>query len=386
MAAVPARPQPYPDSGVELSWPQVLAWRLRRQLVEPRGRRAPAAVAAAIAGVQAQVASSAELAVGVRRRRPRPGDVDRALWRDRSLVRTWAMRGTLHLLPADEAPSYVAALSTVRPWRQKAWERSFGVTATEVERITAAIGEALEGRALTREQLAEEVVRRAKAAGHAERLASGWAELLKPAAFQGLLCHAPPDGARVRFTRPDTWVEGWRAVEPDEGGSHVVRAFLRGHGPATIDAFARWFARLRPTHVRPWFERIADELVSVSIEGRPALALADDLPSLRRQAPTDVVRLLPGFDQYVLAAERENEAVLPRPLKAEVSRTAGWISPVVVAGGRIVGVWELDRDAGRITARLAARVPKAALEAEAAHVASAVGIPTPTVVTDRIGR
>ena len=365
---------PVADAGLELTWPQVLAFRLRRQRLEPRGTGGPPKLVAATAGIQAQVASAAELAVGVRARTPRPGAVDRALWRDRTLVRTWAMRGTLHLLPAAEAPAYVAALSTVQPWRQKAWEKYFGVTAKEVERINAAIGEALDGRVLTREELGAEVVRRAKAAKHAARLSSGWAELLKPAAFQGLLCQGPPDGGRVTFTRPDTWISDWRAVSPDEGGAHVVRAYLRAHGPATITDFGSWFARLRPNQVRPWFERVADELVEVTVDGSPALALATDLAVLRRSSPTTVVRLLPGFDQYVLAAPRNAEAILPKALKAKVSRTAGWISPVVIVGGRVVGVWELDRDAGRVDVELAERVPKAALEAEVAHIAKATGL------------
>lgn len=363
------------NSGLRLTWPQVLAWRLRRQLLEPRGSRDAAAVARAIGGVQAQVASSAELAVAVRRRAPRPAAVERALWRDRTLIKTWAMRGTLHLLPADEAPAYAAALSTVQPWRAKAWERYFGVTAKEVERITAAIGEALEGRVLSREELGAEVVRRAKAAKHAGRLSSGWAELLKPAAFQGLLCQGPPDGSRVTFTRPDTWVAGWRSLDPVEGGSRVVRTYLSAHGPATIEEFAAWFARLRAPHVRPWFAAIADELVSVSLEGRPSVALAEDVPSLSKQRPTDVVRLLPGFDQYVLAPGRDVEAILPKAVKPKVSRTAGWISPVVTLGGRIVGVWELDRDAGRLAVEPFEPVPKRALATEASWVAAAAGSP-----------
>jgi hypothetical protein len=367
------------DSGLELTWPQVLAWRLRRQLLEPRGTKDAAGVARAIAGIQAQVSSAAELAVAVRRRSPKLGLVDRGLWRDRALLKTWAMRGTLHVLPAGDAPAFVAATSTVQPWRTKAWQKYFGMTATDVDRITAAIGEALDGRALSREQLAAEVRERAGTTNGVERLSSGWAELLKPAAFRGLLCQGPPEGGRVTFTRPDTWIPEWRSREPAEGGAHVVRTYLSAHGPATLEEFGAWFARVRPSHVRPWFEAIAEDLVSVRVEGRSAVALARDAPSLAKQQPTDVVRLLPGFDQYVLASGRDVEAILPRAAKAKVSRTAGWISPVVTFGGRITGIWELDRDRGRLLIELFEPVPKRKIATEAAWVADAAGLPIAAV-------
>jgi hypothetical protein len=105
---------------VGLSWVQVLAWRMSRQLLEPGGAATVPEVARALCGIQVQVGSGAELAVAVRQRTPRPGEVDGALWKDRSLVKTWAMRGTLHLLPADVAGSYVATLGRLRPWEAKA--------------------------------------------------------------------------------------------------------------------------------------------------------------------------------------------------------------------------------------------------------------------------
>jgi hypothetical protein len=361
----------------------VLAWRQARQLLEPRGAKGIPDVVRRLAGVQSQVGSQAELAIAVRRRATTPTRLDRPLWRDRSLIKTWAMRGTLHVLAADEAPAFVAALSTVQPWRAKAWETYFGVTAREVERINAAIAEALEDRVLTREELGAEVAAKARVHHHAERLSSGWAELLKPAAFQGLLCQGPPDGTRVTFTRPDTWVKGWRSVDPVEGGAAVVRAYLGAHGPATIQEFAAWFARLRPPHVRPWFEALGEELVTVDVEGRVSVALASDLASLRRQRPSTAVRMLPGFDQYVLAAGRDVVALFPAGVKPKVSRTAGWISPVVTLGGRIAGVWELDDREIRVEAFES--IPRRALETEARLVGRLAGAPDASLVVQGPG-
>jgi len=104
-----------------LTWPQVLAWRLRRQLLDPPGPDGPVEIARRLAGVQAQVAGSAELAIAVRQSRPDREAVRRALWEDGTLVRTWAMRGTLHLLPAAEAGAYLSLMGSLRSWERPAW-------------------------------------------------------------------------------------------------------------------------------------------------------------------------------------------------------------------------------------------------------------------------
>ncbi len=126
-----------------MTWPQALAWRLERQLLDaPRGSAVDAAHQ--IGGVQAQVMSSAELAVGVRTGQT-PDAVRVALWTDRTLVKTWAMRGTLHLLAADELPTWVSVLrkkeQTAR--RGSAWERYHGITVEQLHLTTTAVGEVL---------------------------------------------------------------------------------------------------------------------------------------------------------------------------------------------------------------------------------------------------
>jgi Winged helix DNA-binding domain len=145
-------------TAAKLAWDQVAAWRAARHHLEGR---APATamleVVAGIAGLHAQVLSSAELTLWARVEGLAPDAVRRALWEERSLVKTWAMRGTLHLLPAAEFPEWQAALSTRRLWEAGAWQRGFGVSLAELERLNDAIAQALDGQLLTREELAARV-------------------------------------------------------------------------------------------------------------------------------------------------------------------------------------------------------------------------------------
>jgi len=145
--------------GINLSKAQVNSWRLSRHHLGRRARKGDIEkVVSDLCGVQAQVLSYAALAVWARVEDITMRDVQDALWKHRSLVKTWCMRGTLHLIPASELPVYVAARKmtmVVKPdWLTPE------IDVEERKRIVHAIREALDGRVLTRQQLAEAVVER----------------------------------------------------------------------------------------------------------------------------------------------------------------------------------------------------------------------------------
>ena len=116
---------------------------------------------------------------------------------------------------------------------------------------------------------------------------------------------------------------------------------------------------------------MGDQLAEVEVDGEPAHVLAEDLDELASTKPTRAVRLLPGFDQYVLGPGTADGHVVPAARRAAVSRQAGWISPVVVAGGVVSGTWELNRDRVHIAwFSEAGRTPRTALKAEVARLSS----------------
>ena len=241
----------------------MLAWRLAHQGVGGAAVPSdPVGLVAHLAGVQAQVESSAAQVLAVRG--AGRVDLDRLLWRDRALLKTWAMRGTLHLLPAAEWRTWIAVMRT-RQWRiTPAWERYHGITKAELEAVTAAIPEALTGDALTRDELADRI---AGITGHdhlRDVLRSGWAQVFKPAANQGLLCQGPPRDRATMFTSPEAWLDGAQRVEPDphEAAATVLARFLDVSGPATRDDVARWLG-VTPKEARLLLADHADALVDV---------------------------------------------------------------------------------------------------------------------------
>jgi hypothetical protein len=129
------------------------------------------------------------------------------LWEERSLVKTWAMRGTLHLLPAAELPLWQAALSTRRNWETGAWQRAFA-SRQELERLNDAVAQALDGRLLTREELAARVGELTGSEELADKLRESWGALLKPAAAWAGSASPPTRASRSASPAP---TPGWAA-------------------------------------------------------------------------------------------------------------------------------------------------------------------------------
>jgi hypothetical protein len=353
-----------------LTWAQVLAWRMRRQFLDEAVDLPAAEVARRLAGVQAQVGSAARLAIVLRQTASPEREVERALWEERSLVKTWAMRGTLHLLPADEAGAYLALCATVRNWEKRSWQKAFGATPADLEAMAAAAADALgDGACLTREELTAEIVERTGSDHLSEVLGSGWGTLLKPLAWWGVLCYGPSRGATVTFAAPEHRIAGWSGRPPVEQAARtVLRAFLGAHGPATAEAFDAWLMRglSRVKELRAWFAALEDELTVVEVEGTPMYVLTEHLDEIQRTGPSRAVRLLGGFDQYILGAGTGSAHLIPSEHRGRVSRRAGWISPVVLYGGRVAGVWEVKD--GEVETMTWEDVPDDRLAAETARL------------------
>ena len=329
-------PKPTPPIAANLSWAQVHSFRVaRHHLAERAPKKDLVRVVGDIGGVQAQVMSAAELQVAVRAD-CRVEDVRTALWKDKKLVKTWLMRATLHLVPARDLPLYTAAMGSYGIRNTNAWLKWMQITERELNDVIDAIGEALDGQALTREELIARVAK-----GRSERIQlamkSGWGGILKPVARKGLLCFGPSRGQSVTFVRPQQWLGSWRDIDPDTGLAEVARRYLRAYGPATKNDFTRWWGQWPRVGITAW-AALAKELVPVSVEGRRADILADDLDRIAHETGEPTVRLLPSFDPYLMG-HSSRDHLFDNQHRARVSRTAGWISAVVLVDGRVVGTW-----------------------------------------------
>jgi hypothetical protein len=272
------------------------------------------------------------------------------------------------LLTPEDGGAFLSLIAAGRPWERPSWQRYFGVTTKQLDLLRRTVREALDGRLLTRDELVTAVIAQRGLEHVGEALRSGWGTLLKPLAWQGDLCHGPSRGNRVTFMQPETASSRWAGVpDPDEAAPVAIAAYFGAYGPATIEAFGNWLSGgwFGKRQLRAWFDALGQRLAEVDVDGERAYVLAEHLDELVSARPTAAVRLLPGFDQYVLGPGTADGHVVPTPRRSAVSKQSGWISPVAVARGVVCATWELDGDRVSISwFKEAGRPPRKALEAE----------------------
>ena len=228
-------------------------------------------VAAAVSGVHAQILSAAEVSAALRVEGATRADVRRALWEDRTLVKTFGPRGTVHLLPTADLGRWMAALGAV-PWRSP-FPDGVRMTDDETRTVVAAIGRPCADAALTVDELTEAVGDLAGAWAAEpvmpafQTLWPRWRQVTDRAAYAGVLCYGPDRARKVTYTRPPET----EPVEPDE-----AVAWASGSTCAPTVRRRPRASRRGSAGRRPWAaERMAAHpaLVRVELDGEPAYDL-----------------------------------------------------------------------------------------------------------------
>ncbi|TMC06322.1 MAG: winged helix DNA-binding domain-containing protein [Chloroflexi bacterium] len=324
----------------------------RHALAEPAAGLRPADIAGALCGAHAQVISAAELSIGRRIAGTTRADVRRALWEERTLVKTFGPRGTIHLLPTADLPMWTGALSAL-PSSVPAHPEGVRFTPDQADQVIAAIGDALSDAELTVDELTEAIVDRV-GPWAAERTMEAfqdrwprWRQLTSTAAHRGMLCFAPDRGRKVTYTNPHRWLPGFRLDDPDRALRGLVRRYLHAYGPATPPHLARWLG-ISPRPAAALFDHMAGELQPVQLEGEPQWTLAGDTET--PDQPDRGVRLLPYFDAYVVAGQ-PRERLYPGAAAGRALTPAGQAGnyPVLLIDGVVGGVWH-QRRSGRTVA------------------------------------
>ncbi|WNV76737.1 winged helix DNA-binding domain-containing protein [Geodermatophilus sp. DSM 44513] len=297
----------------------------------------PADAAAAVrllTCVQAQELPGAVTSVALRTAQRTRAGVEAAL-ECGAVVRSWPMRSTLHLLPAEDLP-WLLALCGPRVLAGAARRRAvLGVTDADTERARDLVTAALTGgrRRGRRDLLA------AVADGGVATTGQRGYHLLWYLAQTGTLCLGPMADGEQQFVLLDEWVPAPRRLDRDAALAELALRYLRGHGPATVADLARW-SGLTVTDVRAGVAAVRDQLTAVEVDGREHLMApetADLLAACRGQAAG--LFLLPGFDELVLGYADRSCTVPPQFADRIVPGGNGVFRPTVVHGGRVLGTW-----------------------------------------------
>ena len=348
-----------------LTWRGVTARRMTRSmLAAPSPGAAAADVARAMCGVHAQILQAAELSIG-RRNGSTRSDVQRALWVDRALVKTFGPRGTVHLLGTADLPMWTGALSAL-PSSAPQFPDPIRFTPDETEELIGAIGDALADAELTIDELTEALRERVGPWAVEQTMPAfqvlwpRWRQLTSTAAHRGVLCFGHDRGRNVTYTNPHRWLPGFAPEDVATGLRTLVRAYLHAYGPATPQHFAKWLNVPAKRAVEA-FDALADDLERVDLEGTSAWVVAGD--SSAPEQPVTGIRLLPYFDAYVVAA-RPRARLYPGAAGARALSPSGQAGnyPVLLVDGEVGGVWHLKRTGRRLTITVEPLVPLTAVQ------------------------
>ncbi len=341
--------------------------RLAAQWIDADGPTTPAEVVGRMLALQAQDLPGAKWSVGLRAGCTL-AEVNRSL-NDAEVVRSWPMRGTLHLVPARDL-GWMLGVTARRTLR------ALTTRHRQLDIDHAAIGNAADVSAALLEEC--------RAASRAELFAAFEAAGISTAGQRGVhllgslcqerqLCQGPVRGEEQLFVLLDQWVPHPRRLDGDEALGEFVLRYFTSHGPATLADFC-WWTKLPLADAKVGLAIAASRLEQVAgnttMWMRPGLA--------ERAART--VHLLPGFDEMILGY-RDRAATLPAAYAAAiVPGNNGVFQPTVVVDGRVVGTWRRKRTSTGITVTPVFFEPvsarqRSALAAAARRYASFLSVP-----------
>jgi hypothetical protein len=323
--------------------------RLRTQRIAGPGFATPADVVAWFGAVQAQDFAGALWAIGLRTKNATERLVAQAI-ADRTIVRSWPLRGTLHFVAAADVRWLLASLAPRVIARAAPRFKQLELDAAVFTRSRKVLVKALEGgRRLTRPAIYQRLEAASIATSHSRGL-----HILFRLAHDGLICFGAHEGRQPTFALLDEWVPPARSLDRDEALAELARRYFASHGPATVRDFAWWSglgaadARAALDLARPYLERTS----IIGETDRAGGKAPQSVPAPR----TPHVALLPPFDEYTVAY-RDRSAVLPAKHAAPARN--GIFGPIVVIDGQVAGTWtrRLTGDAVAIALKPFVRLP-----------------------------
>jgi DNA glycosylase AlkZ-like len=291
----------------------------------------PSEVVRWLGAVQAQDYLGALWAVGLRL----PGATEQAIEQalaEKTIVRTWPMRGTIHFVaPADVR--WMLELLTPRVVQSsKSRLTQLGLD----EKIIAASAEVLAKALQGGKQLARPALYELLEQANIATSDSRGLHILGRLAHERLLCFGARAGKQPTYTLLDEWAPQAKSLPRDEALATLAQRYFTGHGPATLQDFM-WWAGLTAADARAGLGAVAAQLGHTVIGGQEYY-YAQDLPAAP-PGPREVF-LLPPFDEYLVAYRDRSASLDPQYNTLIVPGGNGIFNPIVVIDGRVVGTWK----------------------------------------------
>ncbi len=320
--------------------------RLHAQLLSARrGTAVPDTVRSA-AAIQAQDRLGEQLGVGTRSTGLTAANVDHARLVDRSIVRNWLMRGTLHLVPSEDLRWMLDLLGEAIDAKALKRRADLGISDDDHAKVLKFLRKELAARGpMTRAEIGD-------AFRSAGLPSDGQAtpHLLRTTSLLGVTCFGPERNGDTTHVLIDDWLP--QADPPPDPGAELARRYFAAYGPATQSDF-RWWSGLPAADTRQCLQAAMEALTEVDVDGQTMWMSQDGLDRLNDvlDAPQDVLRVLGPFDPYIVGYAKRDLDV-PDHLLKRVNAGGGMLRPCVLIEGRLVATWDRKRRARGLTVRV----------------------------------
>ncbi len=319
-----------------------LAWRLRRHALAPVAGATVTDVVQRVVALRGWPADLADLAIRARQEEPQPGALERAL-ADGEVIRSYAFRGGSYVFTPEIGADLLAARTATRVWQTRRFQQQGGFALDDWEPLRDAVRDALAKGPLTRAELAARLAAIPSLAHLADAASgAGSDSLYKPLHWWGDICFGPARDGQATFRL----LEGdprWPGLpDLDQAGRRAVTAYLAAYGPATSVNLSYWLTEglsVPGRRVLGWLADLGEAVTAVSVDGADAYALTADLDRLSIAEPSGAVRLLPGFDPWVMGPGTADARLIAPERRAVATRGAN----LVTRGGFVTGTWRIRR-------------------------------------------
>jgi len=265
--------------------------------------------------------------------------------RGKTLLRSWFMRNTVHIMTTRQAFIARPALreSLVQEWDR--WtvrtgsKESPASWTVHYDEVFTALGEG-------HLSMSELLDRYSPASENQRRLLS---RVVREMSLKGLVCNAEPRGswyhdAEQTYTVVKHWVLDMDEAEKTGAQRSLMLDYLRAYGPATVQDYAYWTG-MKVSAAREVLKGIESELAVVEAHDQKGRLYVprDTLPDLEHVEAVSLVRLLPKFDSLIMG-HRNKTRLMDEATRKRVFLPTAEVSATVLVDGRVEGVWTLKKD------------------------------------------
>jgi len=323
---------------------QITAFTLSRQgLLKPFPHQKVTKVVENIGALHSQILATAPTQLWARVKDFKVNDLWNALYHQRTLVRTYAMRGTLHIVPSTRFDTFVSAIGPMEnTWNRIKKEIENKLDIKDIMRTRRLLVSAFKEKPMMRKELPKAVKD-----SSIDKFVSvvRWSLVPKYLNCLGLIVYGEMRGLEIVFHEAEEWLgRKVKLYDSSKANANLLNIYLKSLGPASLNDYRYWTG-LRMSQIQPAHEYLKELLVEVEVDckDKPLLLLKRDINDLEKaEIPDGHVRLLPKFDPVILG-HADKSRLLDKKYHKKVFVGFADVDATLLIDGQVAGTWKHEK-------------------------------------------